>query len=213
MRREAQPVPGPAAGVSEEPVRWNHNLHYHPVVLEAIPRGCRRALDVGCGEGTLTRQLAGYVPEVVGLDIDPVSVELARAHRRAGDIRYLVGDFLSAPLDAGAFDLVVSVAALHQMEFAGALTRMRELLGPSGVLAVVGLARARLPADLPLEAAAIVANGVYRLRHGYWEHPSPERAPTMTFEQVHRVASATLPGVRFRRRLLWRYSLVWTKPR
>jgi SAM-dependent methyltransferase len=221
LRAKAQPVSGRATSVSEVSpraasgsgnVRWNHNLHYDPVVLEAIPTGCRRALDVGCGEGTLTRRLRRSVPEVVGLDIDPASVELASAHPEAGDIRYLVGDFLRAPIDAGSFDLVVSVAVLHQMDFASALARMRDLVGPRGALAVVGLARSRLPADLPLEAAAIAANGLYRLRQGYWDHPSPERAPTMTFEQVHRVASATLPGVRFRRHLLWRYSLVWAKP-
>lgn len=199
--------------MSADSARWNHNLHYHPLVVEAIPPGCRRALDVGCGEGTLTRQLRRYVPEVVGLDIDPVGIELARGHRAAAEISYLVGDFLSAPLQAGSFDLVVSVAAVHQMELASALTRMRDLLAPGGILAVIGLARSRLPADLLWEAAAVVANGLYRLRNDYWEHPSPARAPTMTFEQVQRVATATLPGVRFRRQLLWRYSLVWGKPR
>lgn len=37
--------------------RWNHNLHYHSVILNAVPDGTTRALDVGCGEGTLARQL------------------------------------------------------------------------------------------------------------------------------------------------------------
>jgi 2-polyprenyl-3-methyl-5-hydroxy-6-metoxy-1,4-benzoquinol methylase len=48
--------------------RWNHNIHYYPLVLAAVPAGCRRALDVGCGEGQLTRELAVRVPEVVGID-------------------------------------------------------------------------------------------------------------------------------------------------
>ena len=47
--------------------RWNHNTHYYPLVLAAVPDGCRRALDVGCGEGLLTRELAVRVPEVVGI--------------------------------------------------------------------------------------------------------------------------------------------------
>jgi 2-polyprenyl-3-methyl-5-hydroxy-6-metoxy-1,4-benzoquinol methylase len=33
--------------------RWNHNIHYHPVVLDALPPDCERVLDVGCGEGLL----------------------------------------------------------------------------------------------------------------------------------------------------------------
>jgi hypothetical protein len=36
--------------VSDRPRRWNHNLHYHRVILDAVPAGCRRSLDVGCGE-------------------------------------------------------------------------------------------------------------------------------------------------------------------
>ncbi len=32
---------------------WNHNVHYQPVILGAVPAGCGRALDVGCGDGLL----------------------------------------------------------------------------------------------------------------------------------------------------------------
>jgi hypothetical protein len=31
--------------------QWNHNVHYHRVIFEAIPPLCDRALDVGCGTG------------------------------------------------------------------------------------------------------------------------------------------------------------------
>src|ERR1035438_1423379 len=34
---------------------WNHNIHYHDVVLRSVPPRCRRALDVGCGQGLLAR--------------------------------------------------------------------------------------------------------------------------------------------------------------
>ena len=40
---------------------WNHNIHFHPVVLDAVPTGARRALDVGCGAGGLARELAERV--------------------------------------------------------------------------------------------------------------------------------------------------------
>ncbi|CAM5436502.1 hypothetical protein [Streptomyces canus] len=29
---------------------WNHNVHYHRLVLDAVPDDCREALDVGCGD-------------------------------------------------------------------------------------------------------------------------------------------------------------------
>lgn len=37
---------------------WNHNTHYHRLVLDAMPDPCEAALDVGCGEGLLARRLA-----------------------------------------------------------------------------------------------------------------------------------------------------------
>ena len=30
---------------------WNHNVHYQPVILDAVPEGCGAAVDVGCGDG------------------------------------------------------------------------------------------------------------------------------------------------------------------
>jgi hypothetical protein len=36
--------------------------------------------------------------------------------------------------------------------------------------------------------------------------------PEMSWRQVRTAAGQTLPGVRYRRHLLWRYSLLWQKP-
>ena len=37
---------------------WNHNVHYQPVILKAVPADCGAALEVGCGDGLLARRLA-----------------------------------------------------------------------------------------------------------------------------------------------------------
>jgi hypothetical protein len=37
-------------------------------------------------------------------------------------------------------------------------------------------------------------------------------APGMTWAQARETARRVLPGVRYRRHLLWRYSLRWDKP-
>lgn len=192
--------------------RWNHNIHYYPLVLDAVPAGCRRALDVGCGEGSLARLLVGRVPEVVGIDEDAVSIELARQQGPAGGVEYMLGDFLGYPFPASSFGLISCVAALHHMDPAVALGRMAELLAPGGSLVVVGLARPGWR-DLPLDVAAVFANLGYRAAKGYWQHPSPVVwPPPHTYRGIRALAGDLLPGGRYRRRLLWRYSLTWAKP-
>lgn len=51
--------------------RWNHNLHYHRAILDTVPDRCRRALDVGCGEGSLARDLRRVVPHLVAVELLP----------------------------------------------------------------------------------------------------------------------------------------------
>ena len=141
--------PGIALSTAHAPPEpWSHNLHYHRVILDAVPPGCRDALDVGCGTGALTRRLRAVVPHVTGIDRDDRSIEHARAHPGAADIRYVLGDFLTTPLEPESLDLVTSIAAVHHMDAEAALWRMAGLLRPGGVLAIVGLARGVTPSDL-----------------------------------------------------------------
>jgi len=62
---------------------WNHNLHYHRVIIDVIAPDCQRALDIGCGQGALTRRLWPLVPEVTGIDRDERSIALARSRAEA----------------------------------------------------------------------------------------------------------------------------------
>lgn len=118
--------------VAADADRWNHNIHYHPVLLSAVPQGAADALDVGCGEGMLARRLAEQVPRVVGIDSDRASVETAKSISGPGLVEFVHGDFLTYPFQPRSFDFVVSVATLHHMDAAVALRRMAELLRPGG---------------------------------------------------------------------------------
>jgi len=192
--------------------RWNHNIHYHPRILRAVPDGARRALDVGCGEGMLARELRRTVPHVTGIDLHEPSIGQARAGDTGG-IDYVLGDFLTHPFEPASFDVIASVATLHHMDAATGLARMRELLRPGGVLAVVGLARNTLPRDLPRILTAVAVGKAHSAVKGYWQHPSPiVWPPPVTYPQMRAVAAEVLPGARYRRHILWRYSIIWRKP-
>jgi SAM-dependent methyltransferase len=202
--------------------QWNHNVHYHRVIFEAVPPRCERALDVGCGTGRLTRELRRVVPHVTGVDRDEQSITIARSLAPPADIDYVQGDFRDLPLEPGSFGLVTAVASLHHMDSAAALTRMRDLLHPGGTLVIVGLARnGWSPRDWAVELPAAAANRVQLFRHrtsrpngaaGADYRPPVIWPPAETYRDIRRIAGGLLPGMRYRRHLLWRYSIRWTKP-
>lgn len=189
--------------------RWNHNIHYHPLVVSAVPAGARTALDAGCGEGMLSRALRRKVPSVVGLDLHEPSIEQAKTF--PDDISYVVGDLLTHDF-AAKFDFVASIATLHHMDAETGLLRLRSLLNPGGTLVIVGCARSS-PRYLPYDLAGFVAHRVYERTRSHWEHPSPTVWPPRdTYADIRTLARGLLPGVQFRRHILWRYSLTWQKP-
>lgn len=192
--------------------RWNHNIHYHPLLLAAVPPAAR-VLDVGCGEGMLSRELAVRASTVLGVDLDAASIELARATTHERNVEYLCADVLAHPFQPGSFDAVVSVATLHHLGTEAGLRRLADLVRPGGVLGIVGLAASELPRDLGWEIGAAIGTRLWKLRRTYWEHSAPKVWSMPDSHRVlRRIAERVLPGVRYRRHLLWRYSLLWTKP-
>jgi trans-aconitate methyltransferase len=97
------------------------------------PQSGERILDLGCGTGHVTAEIAdavGAAGEVVGIDASPAMVQRAReAHTRI-DVRH--ADATDFTVDE-PFDAVYSNAALHWIaDQDAALDRIAEALGPGG---------------------------------------------------------------------------------
>lgn len=78
-----------------------------------------RILDVGCGPGVLTCAYGLALPEaeVVGVDATPEAVACAEelaGRVGAGNVSFVVGDYLDPSLGLGVFDQVVAVTALGE---------------------------------------------------------------------------------------------------
>jgi len=106
-----------SAGSYETHARFVSDLA-GPVVEWLNPRPGERILDLGCGDGVLTAELARSGAEIVGVDSSAAFVEAARA--RGLDVRLMDGEALAFD---GEFDAVFSNAALHWMRDAGAVIR------------------------------------------------------------------------------------------
>jgi len=211
---------------------WNHNVHYQPVILDAVPPGCRTALDVGCGDGLLVGRLAERCANVTGIDRDPRMIALARAQQAPPQqapaqqapaqqapaqqaparITFIEADFLTHPFPEASFDLVCANTSLHHMDFTAALTTMARLLRTGGRLAVIGLAADKSIGDILKAAPAVPVDLFYRVIYRRGESGAPIMDPDHSWREVRTAAANALPAVRYRRHLLWRYSLLWTKP-
>jgi SAM-dependent methyltransferase len=192
---------------------WNHNIHYHHIALRATPADCNRVLDVGCGQGLFARKLAQYCREVIAIDSDRTTLD--RGNSLSGlepRIRLVEGDVMTYPLCEGSFDLVTAIAVLHHLPLRSALVRFRQLLRPGGILVVIGLYRLHLLEDYAFAAAAVPTSWMIRLLRGRAEVDAPLQEPSETLREIRAACNDLLPGGKFRRHLLFRYSFIWRKP-
>jgi len=191
--------------------RWNHNTHFHRVVMDAVPAGASSALDVGTGDGLLAADLRLAIKDVTAVDIDPEV--LARAAAEYSGITWICGDVMSVKLDR-TFDVVASVATLHHLtDLSTAINRLADLTSPGGVMVVVGLARATSARDHLMGLVGAVQHQWYSRTRSVWEHSAPTVwPPPHSYRQVRERARALLPGVRWRQFGMWRYALIWNKP-
>ena len=82
--------------------------------LQILPAPGQRTLDIGCGEGRLTRQLKELGHNVVGVDTSRSLVAAACAVDLTMDIR--VADAAALPLDDASVDLAIAFMSLHDID-------------------------------------------------------------------------------------------------
>lgn len=105
-------------------------------------------LDVGTGTGEIARGLVG---RVAGVDaVDPSAGMLAKGRGLPGGghprLTWILGGAEDAPLHP-PYGLVTAAASLHWTKWAVVLPRIRSVLAPGGVLAIVDLAEEPRPWD------------------------------------------------------------------
>jgi trans-aconitate 2-methyltransferase len=138
--------------------------------------GVRTLLDVGCGDGRVTAQIAEQIPDadVVGIDPAPGMIAVAPA---SSQLRFDVGDVLSMTY-RDEFDAVVSFNALHWvLDQKQALARIANALRRPGWALLVLVCAGSRPS---LEQVAMTVTTSARWRHYFdgftapFTHPDPD---------------------------------------
>jgi len=170
-----------------KPGHDSYDRYHRDQFLPLLRPPGRRTLDVGCGEGRLTRHLAALGHRVVGIDASPTLIAAAR--ELAPDMELQVGNASALPFDDASFDQIVSFMCLHDVDdLDGAVREIARVLEPGGVacLAVVH----------PLNSAGrFEKHGRFVIRGSYldafrYSDVVARGELSMTFESQHRPISA-----------------------
>ena len=146
-----------------------------------VPHAGKHTIEVGCGEGRVTRDLMARGHQVTAIDS---SQSLVR-HARTGDSRgrYAVADSATLPLRDGRFDLAVAYNSLQVVsDMAATVNEIARVLQPDGRLCVC---IAHPVTDLG-EFAGHEPDARFTLRPGYFDNVRVEETVennglTMTF--------------------------------
>ena len=117
--------------------RWRTAANSAAYLLPHLESGFD-LLDVGCGPGTITSELASMVAPGRTVGIDRESAVIEEASRAAvGEVEFTTGNVYRLQYDAGSFDVVHAHQVLqHLADPVAALVEMRRVLRPNGILAV-----------------------------------------------------------------------------
>lgn len=154
--------------------------------LSSLPSPGKLTIDIGCGEGRLTRDLAELGHRVVGVDVSPSMVAAAREADPEG--QYVEADAARLPFDDGVADLAIAFMSLMDMDdMPAAVAEIGRVLESGGrlVAAVVhpiNSAGQFVPRDGDDDAPFVIES--YLERRPYIDHL--ERAGlSMTFSSIH----------------------------
>ena len=141
----------------------------------------RRALDLGCGQGTLGRLKPDATTEVFGVDIDPIAVEAASRYETTQQIDLDAG---SLPFESARFDAVFAKDVLEHLTRPWiVLAEIRRVLVPGG----------RVVVSVPMEFPRCVWSDYTHVR-GFTRDSVAHLLADAGFDVVHVVPMGGVPG-------------------
>src|SRR6202158_4494491 len=91
-------------------------------------------LELGCGTGYFTRELARSGADIVAIDVSPELLEIAKANCSTPNVRYDVHNAYELSYPDRVFNSVVGSSVLHHLEIEEALREIYRVLKPGGTI-------------------------------------------------------------------------------
>jgi SAM-dependent methyltransferase len=116
---------GPAGGL-----RWARRVK----MLSGHLKPGMSVLELGCGTGYFTRELARSGADIIAIDVSPELLEIARANCSAPNVHYQIQNAYALSYSDAVFDSVVGSSVLHHLEVEEALRDIYRVLKPAGTI-------------------------------------------------------------------------------
>jgi SAM-dependent methyltransferase len=91
-------------------------------------------LELGCGTGHFTSELARSGADIIAIDVSPELLEIAKANCSASNVRYEIENAYELSYPDAAFDSVVGSSVLHHLEIEQGLREIYRVLKAGGTI-------------------------------------------------------------------------------
>jgi len=204
--------------------------------ISFLPTSPNRVLEAGCGSGVLTLKLANHVDSIVGVDISPSMIRLARFHQARLEIKnveFIVADLETLPFGKGTFDFIVSNTAIHCTRMEIVLPALTSLIKPGGRMVICDLVTShpRLEASPLWQMLRVIRNipnyirsydlrtmwriVSFQMKPSWIRYVCDDKNKKFRPESFREIYSRLLPGCRFERnpKTPWRMAALWEAPK
>ncbi|NLY46074.1 MAG: class I SAM-dependent methyltransferase [Tissierella sp.] len=205
----------------DEP-KWNHNICYFNHLVKLIPNDMDTCLEIGCGKGELSSMLSEKCNKVIAVDLADKMIENAKVLYPRDNIEYICENILEMKFEDNSLDVIITTATAHHLPYEWLLNFAKDKLKKDGKLIILDLVEPKSVVDYISWGSAFLPNIIMNLiKNGrlqkddahskeVWERHG-KNDTYMTLDEIKLLAKKYIPTAKIRRKLFWRYLLVWQK--
>jgi len=202
--------------------KWNHNNCYFNQLMKLLPNNVETCLDIGCGKGELSYMLSQRAKKVIAVDLADKMIQKAKVLYPNENIEYICANILDLEFADNSLDVIITTATAHHLPYEWLLCFAKDKLKKGGKLIILDLAKAKSLSDhiiwgfafFPNVIMNLIKNGRLRKDDEHsrevWERHG-KHDKYMTIEEIRSLARKHIPTAKVKRKLFWRYLLVWEK--
>lgn len=151
--------------------RFEYDLTQRVLLEELGDQRGKRALEIGCGPGTWTREVAPLVEHLTALDISADMIDQARAYTQSGNVDFVRTDVAQYPFDQPV-DTIFSVRVVEYLQdWRPVFDRMLAAVAPGGQAVII--TKTPISAWRGTGRSRAVAQAAHRIRHRWLGGPEP----------------------------------------